>query len=270
MDERQPSMDWRMWDSEKKTNAFYRFIRFFVWLFAPAYRLRGWKRLEGEPCVIVGNHSQMYGPVAGELFLPGKHYIWCAGQMMTRGEVAAYAYQDFWSKKPKAVRWFFKIVSHLIEPLSLLVFNNAHTIPVYHDTRLLTTFRSSMEKLSEGNSIVIFPECYDEHNNIVHAFQQKFVDLARFYYKKTGTALRFVPMYLAPELGILSLGEAVRFDPAAPIEQERERICQALMDGITAMAVDLPEHRVVPYPNVSRRHYPKNIPLEVYHESKND
>ena len=110
---------------------------------------------------------------------------------------------------------------------------------------------------------MIFPECYEEHNNIVHGFQDKFVDLARFYYKKSGRALQFVPVYVAPKLSLLTFGDPVRFDPAAPIAEERRRICSLLMDRITEIAVSLPEHVVVPYPNISRRDYPKNIPLEV-------
>ena len=249
---------------DKKTSWLYRVIRWFVWLFSPKYRIEGAENLPDEPCVIVGNHSHMYGPIAGELYTPGRHYIWCAGEMMHREEVAAYAYQDFWSRKPRAFRWFFRLLSHLITPLSVLVFNNAHTVAVYHDTRLLSTFRDSMSRLAEGNSLVIFPECYTEHNNIVHAFQEKFVDLARFYHKKTGKELCFVPLYLAPKLKVMRYGAPVRFRAGKPIAAERERICKALMDAITDMAVSLPEHTVIPYPNVSPRHYRKNIPLEVY------
>jgi len=221
-------------------------------------------KLPDEPCVIVGNHSQMYGPIAGELYTPGKHDIWCAGEMMHREEVAAYAYQDFWSKKPKWNRWFFKLLSRLIGPLSELIFTNAHTVAVYHDTRLITTFRESIEKLQQGHSMVIFPEHYTERNNIVHDFQDKFIDLARFYYKKTGVALSFVPLYLAPRLKTMYYGKPIVFDPTAPIAEERRRICEALMDAITEIAVSLPEHTVVPYPNVPKKQYPKNIPLEVY------
>ena len=112
---------------------------------------------------------------------------------MHRTEIAAYAYQDFWSGKPKAVRWFYRLLSHLIVPLSVCVFNNAHTVGVYHDARLLSTFRESAQKLKEGDRLVIFPECYDEHNNIVHAFHDRFIDLGRMYYKQTGKALPFVP-----------------------------------------------------------------------------
>ena len=249
---------------DKKTPWLYKVIRWLVWLFSPKYKLVGAEKLPDEPCVIVGNHSQMYGPIAGELYIPGKHCVWCAGEMMRREEVSAYAYQDFWSGKPKGTRWFYKILSHLITPLCVLIFNSAHTVPVYHDTRLITTFRESIAKLKEGYSMVIFPEHYDEHNNIVHDFQDKFIDLARFYYKKTGKELSFVPLYVAPRLDTLFFGEPMRFRADAPIEEERKRLCAYLMDAITDIAVAQPEHTVIPYPNVPKRLYPKNIPLEVY------
>lgn len=250
--------------NDKKTSWAFRVIRFFVWLFSPRYRLEGTENLPKNPCVIVGNHSHMYGPIAGEIYTPGKHYVWCAGEMMNRKEVADYAYRDFWSGKPGWIRWLFRLLSYLITPLALCIFNNAHTIAVYHDTRLISTFRDSIEKLKEGNSMVIFPEHYDEHNNIVHDFQDKFIDLARFYYKKTGIELDFVPMYLAPKLKTIYYGKPVRFHANADIKDERRRICGELMDRITEMAVSLPEHTVVPYPNIPRSKYGKNIPLEVY------
>ena len=250
--------------NDKKTTWVYRVIRWLVWLFSPKYHLEGTENLPDEPCVIVGNHSHMYGPIEGELYTPVRHYVWCAGEMMKREEVAAYAYKDFWSGKPKGTRWIYRILSHLITPLALCVFNNAHTIAVYHDTRLISTFRDSIEKLKEGNSMVIFPECYDEHNNIVHEFQDKFIDLARFYYKKTGVELSFVPMYLAPKLKTVYYGKPIRFCADADIKDERKRICGELMDAITEIAVSLPEHTVIPYPNISARYYGKNIPLEVY------
>ena len=255
--------------NDKKTSRIFRIIRWFVWLLSPKYRLEGTENLPEEPCVIVGNHSHMYGPIAGELYIPGRHCVWCAGEMMNWKEVHAYAYQDFWSGKPKGIRWLFKFLSYVITPLAVCVFNNAHTIAVYHDTRLISTFRDSMEKLQEGYSMVIFPEHYDEHNNIVHDFQDKFVDLARFYYKKNGTELQFVPLYICPELKTMTFGKPIRFRSAANIKEERLRICNGLMDSITEIAVALPEHTVVPYPNVAKRFYPKNIPLEVLsHEEK--
>lgn len=253
---------------EKPTSRLYRIIKAVVSFFYPHMEVVGAEHLPDEPVIVVGNHTQMHGPIISELFYPGDRYIWCAGQMMHRKEVPAYAYQDFWSRKPTAVRWFYKLLSHLIAPLSVCVFNNAHTIPVYHDSRLISTFRQTVERLQEGASIIIFPEHDVPHNHILCEFQDKFVDVARIYYRKTGKELSFVPMYIAPALKQICLGTPIRFCAQRPIKEERERICAALMEEITSMACALPEHTVVPYRNVPKREYPSNLPKEgIVHET---
>ena len=142
-------------------------------------------------------------------------------------------------------------------------FNNARTIPVYHDTRLVATFRQTMNRLDEGRSIVIFPEKDEPYNHILCQFQDKFVDTARMYYRRNRRALDFVPMYLAPNLHLVVYGQPVRFDPEAPIAEERARICKYLQEEITSMAEALPEHTVIPYRNIPKKNYPKNRQVEV-------
>ena len=242
---------------DKKTTFIYKILRFLIWLFYPKPKILGAENLPEEPCVIVGNHTQMNGPLVAELHLPGRRYIWCAGQMMHWSEVSSYAFHDFWSFKPKWTHPFFRLLSWLIAPLAVCLFNNAHTVPVYHDARLRTTLRESMERLDEGNSLVIFPEHNVPFNHILYDFQDRFIDLAKLYYRRTGKALSFVPMYVAPALRETWLGAPIRFDPAAPLDAERARIKACLMDSITALAESLPEHTVVPYRNIRKRDYPK-------------
>ena len=244
---------------EKKTTLAYKFIRASVLFFYPKMKVYGEENLPEGPCIVTGNHSQINGPIAGELYFPGDHAIWTIGEMMNRKTVPAYAYQDFWSAKPKRVRWFYKIVSHLIGPLSECVFTNAHTIPVYKDRRIFETFQLTIDALKQGTRVIIFPECYDEHNNIVHQFQPGFVDVAKRYYKETGDALPFVPLYVCPALKRLVIGKPIYFEPTAKIKEEQIRICNYLMDGISELAYDLPRHKVVPYPNVSKKEYPENV-----------
>lgn len=245
--------------ADRKESLLYRIIKALVKLIYPRIEVLGIENLPDEPCIIVGNHSQMNGPICGELYCPGKHYVWCAGEMMDLKEVPEYAFRDFWSQKPKWIQPWFKLLSYIIAPLSVLVFNNAHTIAVYHDSRLLGTFRNTIKLLQEGNNIVIFPERDQKHNHIVYEFQEGFVDVAKLYYKKTGKALSFVPLYITPKLKQMHLGEALRFDPAAPIEEERQRICSYLMAEITDIACGLPRHTVVPYRNIPKKNYPLNI-----------
>ena len=240
----------------------YRLIYRIIWLLSPKYTLYGTEKLPDEPCVIVGNHCQMYGPIAAELYLPRPHSIWCIGEMMNRKEVPAYAFRDFWSMKPKALRWFYRLLSHLIAPLAEYIFTHAHTIPVRHDARVMTTFRKSVEQLNAGTDIVLFPEKNEPYNGILWQFQEHFADLAKLYYRKTGTAVCFVPMYTAPRLSSIHFGDPVRYDPQAPEQKERTRVCNEMMTAITGLAEALPEHTVVPYYNLPKRLYPRNTDRE--------
>jgi len=255
---------------EKKKGLSYRcfrVLRWFVNLFYPKFTVEGLENLPEEACIIVGNHSHLYGPLCGELRFPGKRRIWCAHQMMRMKEVPAYTFEDFWSRKPKWTHWFYRILSYVIAPLAACISYNANTIPVYYDSRLLTTFKQTVAALEEDANVIIFPEGYDPYNHIVYRFRDHFISVARSYYKRTGKAISFVPLYIAPKLKKMYLGKPTCFSPETPIEEERRRISTYLMEEVTGIAVQLPRHTVVPYPNVSPKYYPINIADE---ENKNE
>ena len=122
------------------------------------------------------------------------------------------------------------------------------------------TFRQTVSALSEGANVVVFPECPEPCNHIINQFQDGFTDIARLYQRRCGKPLHFVPMYIAPNLGKMCLGKPVLFDPDAPMDEERRRIRDYLMEQITDIACAQPEHTVVPYRNIPRKDYPSNIP----------
>ena len=250
----------------KKTSLLFRVIKWLVRVFYIKYEVEGQENLPDEPCIVVGNHTQMHGPLASELYFPGYSYTWCAGEMMHLKEVPEYAFTDFWSQKPKYTHPVYKLLSYLIAPLAVCIFNNANTIGVYHDSRIITTFKETVKRLNEGASVVIFPEHDVKYNNIVYEFQEGFVDVARLYYKRTGKEPAFVPMYIAPKLHKMYLGKPIRYNAAAPKGEEPKRICSYLMDEITQIARSLPEHTVVPYRNIPKKYYPSNLSKEAPNE----
>ncbi len=252
--------------SEHKPSFLFKIIKGIVKFFYPKITVEGTENLPDEPVIVVGNHTQMHGPIACELYFPGNRYTWCAGQMMHLKEVPEYAFQDFWSQKPKWTHPFYKLLSYIIAPLSVCIFNNAKTIGVYRDARIISTFKNTVNRLCEGASVVVFPEHDVKYNNIVYEFQDKFIDIAKLYYKKTGKELAFAPMYIAPNLKKMYLGKPIRFCAANTMDEERSRICQYLMDEITRIARSLPEHTVVPYRNIPKKEYPSNIPKEEAYE----
>lgn len=244
---------------ERKKPLLYRAARGLIRACYPKYEVRGLEKLPDEPVILVGNHCRMHGPVAGELYAPGAHSIWSASEMLKTREVPAYAYRDFWSEKPKALLPMYKALSYLIAPIAAFLLSNSHVIPVYHDSRIITTFKQTVAHMEAGENIVIFPEHHVPYNHVLYELQDRFIDVAKLYYKRTGKAPAFVPMYLAPELHCFVLGEAVRFDPAAPIAQERSRICLELMQRITALAESLEPHKTVPYDNhIPKKDWPMN------------
>ena len=254
---------------EKKPSLLYRILKGLVWFFYPKLEVEGTENLPNEAAIIVGNHTQMNGPIAAELYCPGKHYTWCAGQMMHLKDVPEYAFRDFWSQKPRYTHGFYKLLSYIIAPLSVLVFNSANTIGVYHDSRIISTFRDTVKRLQEGNHVVIFPEHDVKYNHILYAFQDRFIDVAKLYYRKTGKEVAFVPLYIAPKLKKMYLGKPIRFCAANPMDEERDRIRKYLMNEITDIACALPEHTVVPYRNIPKKYYPSNIPKEDSNENPN-
>lgn len=241
-----------------KKHFVYRLVRKIVDFVMPVYQIEGAENIPDGPAVVVGNHSQAFGPLTAELYFPRKHYTWCISEMMEKDKVADYAYKDFWSKKPALLRPFFRLFSYMIPRLAEIIFTNADTLPVYRDKRVMKTFQLSCDRLKEGAVIVIFPEDYIDHNNIVHEFQRGFVHVAKYYYRQNGAAISFVPMYVCPGLRKLVFGKPIMYCPENPSSEEADRICTYLQDSISEIAYALPRHRVVPYPNVSRKYYPYN------------
>lgn len=243
---------------KKKTSILYKIIKSLVRLFYGKVDVVGLNNLPKNHTIIVGNHTQLNGPICGELFMSDNCYTWCAGEMMHLKEVPAYAFADFWSQKPKWKQPFYKFVSYIIAPLSVCIFNNARTIAVYRDMRIMSTFKETIKMLQAGANILIFPEKDEKHNNILYQFQENFVDVAKLYYKKTGVSLTFVPMYIAPKRKTMYIGKGIRFDSKNSIEEERKRISGYLSDEITTIARDLPEHIVIPYRNIPKKYYLTN------------
>lgn len=242
-------------DSKNKPFLFT-FLKVMVSVFYRKRTFIGIENIPNEPAIIIGNHAQMHGPLTSEMYFPTKKYIWCISNMMSIKEVPKYAYKDFWSHKPKIFRFFYKLLSYIIAFPSAYCFNKADTIAVYKDARLIHTFKTTIEKLNEGANIVIFPECEKEFNNIINEFQDKFIDVAKLYYKKYEKEISFVPMYNAPSLKIVVFGKPIKYNHELDIEKQRKSICDYLKQEITHIATSLPKHIVTPYLNIKKKNYP--------------
>ena len=240
----------------KKRTLTYKFLRFLINIFYKKRTFEGIEKIGDEPVIFVGNHAQMHGPLIAEVQFPIKRMTWSIGNVLTKKDFIEHAKTDFWGAKPKSSRWFYNILAHLLAPIAVNIFNSADLIGVYKDQRLIGTFKETVKYLCEGYNIIIFPECPTPFNNIVNEFQDKFIDVARLYYKRTGKCLSFVPMYNAVRLKKVLFGNPIKYNPNIPIEELRKLICDHLKTEITNLALSLPPHRVVQYVNTGRKNNP--------------
>ena len=67
---------------QKQVSLLYKIIKGLVRIFYRKMKVVGLENLPEKNAIIVGNHTQMNGPICGELFMPENCYTWCAGEMM--------------------------------------------------------------------------------------------------------------------------------------------------------------------------------------------
>ena len=241
----------------KKRTKFYNFIRKIIAFFNGKYKFYGLENIT-EPSVIIGNHSQMSGPLVAELSFPLPKETWVAGQMINVKEIPDYAMQDFWGHRSKKFKWFYKILSKLIARPFAYCISGADVIPVYKDSRILVTFKDSVRALLDNKNLIIFPEEHSAYNEIINNFQLNFIEIAKIYFSKTGKRLPFIPMYIAPKLKKVVIGKPIYYNNELSLIENKEVISKYLMDEITSIAKSLPKHTVIPYDNVRKKQYQKS------------
>ncbi len=238
---------------------FYKVLKKVVKFFYPKQKIYGYENLPNQPCVIVSNHSQLNGPITCKLYFKGEKSIWCAGELCKKKTVSNFAYNDFFKYKPKFFKWWYKFLSFLMTPIFPFLLNNADTIPVYHNLKIVSTYKKTIDALLQNKNVIIFPESHEDGNNIVNKFNTGFVDIAKLYYKKTGKILNFVPMYIAPKLKSAYIGKPIEYSVDKDITKLRNDISLKIYNEITNVASSLKKHKVVPFKNVPKRFYKNNV-----------
>lgn len=240
----------------QKPSLLFRVIFFFVRLFYVKIQVETKEPLE-PGSIFVANHAQINGPIVSYLYHPHKKKIWVISDMCHLKTAPSYAMQDFWGHKKKPFRFLYRILSYLIAPLSVHIMKNGGTIPVYRSMAISKTFQKTMHSLQENEDVVIFAENRNPYNHIINDFSENFVDVAKIYYKRYQKKLHFYPVYICPKLKKMMVGEKITFDETKDITIERSTIARHLKTEITAMAMSLPRHKVIPYDAKDKHKYNK-------------
>ena len=194
-----------------------------------------------NPVVFLGNHAEIYGPIASALCFPVQVRFWVISKMMfKKKDVRAYLYENTFSKKTYLPVFVRKLLAWYLGWLSVNVMNALRAIPVYRDSpmKLRQTLRESVEALAQGENLMIFPE-HPEGKYVkggISELSPGFVMLAEAWWKKTGKKMRMMPVFANREKRTFTFGEEIVYEPENGYAAEQERILEAAYQQLTALS----------------------------------
>jgi len=194
-----------------------------------------------NPLVFLGNHAEIYGPIASALCFPVPVRFWVISHMMGRSrDVRAYLYENTFSKKTFLPVFVRRLLARLMGWLSVNVMCGLNAIPVYRDSpmKLRMTLRKSVEALENGDNLMIFPEHPDGKyvKGSVSELSPGFLMLAEAWWKRSGKKLRILPVFANREKRTFTFGNEITYEPENGYAAEQERILQEARNQLLQLA----------------------------------
>ena len=165
--------------------------------------------------------------------LTDRCFSWLNADMMDPRLVPAYVRQDYWWEPG----CFFEPLLNMTIPylMALLlppILGSVPGVPVYHDNRVIRTFRKSLEYVAQGEHLVIFSEQPAGHGSSETELNRGFLQVAPLICRRTGKALKFYPVHVDRAARRITVSKPVPYDPALPLKEQEEGIMQALSKSI--------------------------------------
>jgi len=127
-----------------------------------------------------------------------------------------------------------RIIAYIVAKLASFVIpalvKSLRAIPVYRgDSRVITTFRSSVAALQNGESVMIFPDIdYKSDQGDDVEFYDGFLFLSKLYRAKSGQSLAFVPLYVDVDLKRILKGDAIFIKEGESSKEVLDRLIRGI------------------------------------------
>jgi 1-acyl-sn-glycerol-3-phosphate acyltransferase len=187
-----------------------------------------------DQAIFLINHASASGPITLSLYFPKMFAPWGHYQM-TEGykKRVLYLAKVFYQQKlgySPFVSWLIAIPFALI---SKGLYNGISLIPSYPDIRVRSTIRISVEHLSVGNPIIIFPEdSTSGYLKDLTAINKGFIALSEEWYRKTKKDIPVYPAYFHKNLNIIKIEKPVFLKKMFDDGQNRDQIADWFLKRI--------------------------------------
>lgn len=202
--------------------ALFAVSRFFVRLFVPRHRV-GRTNEAPRPAVYIVHHQNLRGPLVTMAWFDVPVRLWTLSVFCDRAKCFRW-YRDytfsvrFGLPKPLAA-----ILAYPVSFYIAALMRSMETIPVHRGTReVVTTIRESVRTLAGGRSLLISPDIeYTDTGSAMGEMYDGFLDLEKYYLKRTGRHLAFVPLRIDRSGRRIRVGEPVRFTGAGEFRHDK-------------------------------------------------
>lgn len=188
------------------------------------------------PCVLLCRHRNLRGPIYTIINMTDNSRPWIYYPFCEKETFFAQMYGYTLTKRLNWPKWCAWIVARLAAALIPSLIHSMGGIPVYrNDGRIRETFRLSLDALSKGGNILIYPDIdYTSTSDTVGEIYDGFFLMERMYHRQTGRHLPFVPVHLDVKRKRLTFGKSVVFgdgDFSAEKEKAKEEILRQWRDA---------------------------------------
>ncbi len=214
----------------------YKFLRGSIRLFSRKWETVWEEPYDGQLAVFCPNHAGAMGPISmcAHFELTDSCYSWMNNGMMEAKLVPAYVRQDYWWEPGCKMEPFYSAtVPYIAAAVVPPILRSAPGVPVYHDSRVIKTFRRSIELLKEGKNMIIFTEQPAGHGLSGSELNKGWLQLLPMAWRTVKVALKVYPVHIDLEKRRITVSRPVAFDPELPLAQQEESILNAVKAGIS-------------------------------------
>lgn len=210
----------------------FRFLCFCVRAISLKYRVcpSAENQSEDIPVVYVVHHQNLRGPILSIAWFRIPVRLWVLSVFTDRRA----CYQQFYDYTLTQRLGLSKgLAACLAFPLSFCVsgiMRVIRAIPVFRGSRaIVQTFKQSITALINGENLLICPDI-DYANKSFHIGEMHdgFLDLERYYFKRMGRHLSYVPLVISKEDQCIYVGNSIYFREEDDFKVEKAKVYERL------------------------------------------
>lgn len=195
-----------------------------------------------SPCVYIGHHQNMYGPITFMTFCPVYVRMWVYNMFLDKADCYDqfynYTFLNRYKIHPALSKIYAKILSCFIPKL----LNSMHALPVYRINsqdmhNIYKTIEDSVDALINNERVVIFPDIdYTSKEPYTGRLYSGFAKIDKLYFEKTGRHVDFIPVYISKSKKKMILGE--KFSVDEDNNSSLKQIAKTMQEGLNCLAAE--------------------------------